>query len=141
MKRKLFHFRAHSVLGALRPEGGMTLALHYDEESKRLSYGVSIAVPQDMFNRRRGRQIANGRLDKGMEVGPGFCRGTVNGVFFTDIKKTLVDILRTCITQLDLRLKDNCANRLKIVFLYQCVLDYHRYHGILVEKKEEMKEE
>ena len=141
MKRKLFHLRAHNLLGTLLPQGGMTLALQYDEEHKRLYYGVSIAVPLDMFNLRRGRQIANGRLDVQMKKGPGFCRGYLDDVTYDGMKNAMIEIVKNCITHLALKLRDTRKNHLKLGFLRDFVLYYHRSEGVMSVKKEEVKEE
>ena len=66
---KFIHIRIQSIItGELHPCGGTTLAYDYDPDSKMISYQFAQCSRKDNYNKKVGRTIASGRLDKAPHV-------------------------------------------------------------------------
>jgi hypothetical protein len=57
------HYRKHDRMGQILPRGGLTLGIHHDKETQKVTVAMVECGRQENFDRKRGRQIAEARLD------------------------------------------------------------------------------
>lgn len=74
MNTKFIHIRpgvtydstSKKLVGTPSPKGGVTIAFTYDELSRNIDVSIARCHDRDSYSRVRGRQIAGGRLHKGL---------------------------------------------------------------------------
>lgn len=57
------HYRKHDRMGQINPCGGLTLGIHKGEGSNKVTVALVECGKTENFDRKRGRQIAEARLD------------------------------------------------------------------------------
>jgi len=66
MKTTYMHYRKFDRMGQIVPKGGMTVAIR--QEGHELTVALSECGRKDLFNRKLGRTIAEGRLNSGSAI-------------------------------------------------------------------------
>ena len=65
--RTNMHFRKYDRMGQIRPKGGLSLAILVRGNEAHVA--IAQCGRKDLFNRKLGRTIAEGRLNSAMEEG------------------------------------------------------------------------
>jgi len=74
---KFIHIRTQDEQGRIAAHGGVTVAYVEHEDHSQATYAISICTRNDNYDKRRGRQIAQGRLWKRRAANDQF-RGTID---------------------------------------------------------------
>jgi hypothetical protein len=61
--KTFMHYRKHDRMGQIKPCGGLTLAIHNEKGSNTVTVALVECAKTENFNRKRGREIAEARLD------------------------------------------------------------------------------
>lgn len=57
------HYRKHDRMGQIKPCGGLSLGIHHNKETNVVTVAMVDCGKTENFNRKRGREIAEARLD------------------------------------------------------------------------------
>ncbi len=61
--KTFMHYRKHDRMGQIKPCGGLTLGINYDKATGTVTVALVDCGKTENFNRKRGREIAEARLD------------------------------------------------------------------------------
>jgi len=61
--KTFMHYRKHDRMGQIKPCGGLSLGIHHNKETNVVTVAMVECGKTENFNRKRGRQIAEARLD------------------------------------------------------------------------------